>query len=94
MSDHSHDADSPALRAEALESLLHEKGFLDPSVVDTIVERYEKDIGPLRGAQVVARAWSDQDYKRRLLANGTAAVGEMGFEGAQMQHLEVKENRR
>ena len=93
MSDHSHDADSPALRAEALESLLQEKGLLDPAVVDTIVERYEKDIGPMRGARVVARAWSDPDFKQRLLADGTAAVGEMGLEGAQMEHLEVKENR-
>ncbi|MEE2777616.1 MAG: nitrile hydratase subunit alpha [Acidobacteriota bacterium] len=92
MSDHDHDSDSPAQRAEALESLLAEKGLLDPGVVDGIVERYERDIGPMRGAQIVARAWTDPDYRRRLLTDGTGAVGEMGFEGAQMERLEVKEN--
>ena len=87
-----HDPDSPAIRAEALESLLREKGLVDSSQIDQIVKSYEEDIGPLRGAQVVARAWVDAEFKARLLADGTSAVVELGFEGAQMEHLEVKEN--
>jgi nitrile hydratase len=90
--DHEHDPRSPELRAEALETLLREKGWISEETIDRIVELYERDIGPLRGAQVVARAWSDPAFKRRLLADGTAAVAEMGFAGVQMERLEVKEN--
>jgi len=89
---HGERAQSPELRAEALESLLREKGLVSSEAIDRIVERYERDIGPLRGARVVARAWVDPEYKRRLLADGTAAVAEMGFAGVQMERLEVKEN--
>jgi nitrile hydratase len=81
-----------ALRVEALESLLAEKGFLDPAQVDAIVRRYEQDVGPLNGAQVVARAWLDPAYKARLLADGTAAIAELGFGGPQGEYMVVLEN--
>jgi nitrile hydratase len=89
---HDDERASPELRAEALEALLGEKGWVTRDAIDRIVERYEREVGPLRGARVVARAWSDPEFKRRLLADGTATVGEMEFEGAQMERLEVKEN--
>jgi nitrile hydratase len=81
-----------ALRVEALESLLAEKGFLDPAHVDAIVHRYEEDVGPLNGAQVVARAWVDPAYRARLLADGSAAIAELGFGGPQGDYLVVLEN--
>jgi nitrile hydratase len=80
-------------RARALEDLLVEKGVVQPSVIDSIVEAYEKDIGPMNGAKVVARAWCDPAYRQRLLANGAAAVAELGFGGAEGEHLVVVENR-
>ena len=90
---HSHDApDRRAVRAEALEALLTEKGLLDPAAVDRIVRHYEEDIGPMNGARVVARAWVDADFRARLLENGTAAIGELGLSGAQTEHLVVVEN--
>lgn len=70
-----------ALRARALESLLIEKGILSSDTVDALVRAYEQDIGPLNGAKVVARAWVDPAYKQRLLADGTAAIAELGFGG-------------
>jgi len=80
--DHDHADDDPiarrnALRAEALESLLVERGLVQPAVIDAIVERYEKDIGPLNGAKVVARAWSDPSFRARLLADGWDAIREL-----------------
>jgi nitrile hydratase len=92
MADHDDTSRVNALRIEALESLLAEKGLLVPAVVDAIIERYEHDIGPLNGARVVARAWTDPAYKRRLLDDGTAAVAELGFGGPQGEHLVVVEN--
>jgi nitrile hydratase len=77
-----------ALRTKALESLLIEKGLLSSDVVDEVVRRYEQDIGPLNGANVVARAWLDPAYKRRLLEDGTAAIAELGFTGNRMVVLE------
>ena len=68
-------------RVRALESLLIEKGLLSTEVVDTIVQTYEKDVGPMNGARVVARAWVDPEYRRRLLENGTAAIEELGIGG-------------
>jgi len=87
-------ADRPdlALRVEALEALLREKGFLDSGQVDAIVRHYEEDVGPLNGAKVVARAWTDPAYRRRLLADGTAAIAELGFGGPQGEYLVVLEN--
>jgi nitrile hydratase len=90
---HDHDSASAlALRVEALESLLAEKGIVDPSAVDEIVRYYEQDVGPLNGAKVVARAWVDADYKKRLLANATAAIAEWGFSGSQGEHMVAVEN--
>jgi nitrile hydratase len=68
-------------RVRALESLLIEKGLLSTEVVDKVVQTYEKDVGPMNGAKVVARAWVDPGYKVRLLENGTAAIAELGFTG-------------
>jgi nitrile hydratase len=68
-----------ALRTKALESLLIEKGLLSAQEVDELIDQYESDIGPLRGAQVVARAWTDPDFKARLLADGGAAIAELGL---------------
>jgi nitrile hydratase subunit alpha len=88
--EHQHDGESfAALRAKAIESLLIEKGLLTTDVVDQVVSRYEQDIGPMNGAKVVARAWIDPAYKQRLLADGTAAVEELGFGG---NYLKVVEN--
>jgi nitrile hydratase len=79
-------------RVAALESLLVEKGIVDPAVIDEIVEHYEHELGPMNGAKVVARAWTDPDYKRRLLSDGTAAIAEFGFGGPEGDHLVVVEN--
>src|SRR3990170_1752642 len=68
-------------RVRALESLLIEKGLLSTEVVDAVVQTYEKDVGPMNGARVVARAWVDPGYKQRLLENGTAAIAELGIGG-------------
>jgi nitrile hydratase len=81
-----------ALRAEALESLLLERGLIDPNVVDGLISRYENDVGPMNGARVIAKAWSDADYRQRLLEDGTAAIGELGYSGPQGEHIEVLEN--
>jgi nitrile hydratase subunit alpha len=79
-------------RVAAIESLLVEKGLITSDAVDAVVAAYEHDIGPLNGARVVARAWVDDDYRRRLLADGTAAIGELGYGGAGGEHLVVVEN--
>lgn len=81
-----------ALRTEALEQILVERGLVDPAVMDGFIKTYEQDVGPLNGAKVVAKAWTDPDYKARLLDNGTAAVGELGFKGPQGEHIVVVEN--
>ncbi len=79
-------------RVTAIESLLVEKGLITSDVVDAVVETYERDVGPLNGAQVVARAWVDAAYRERLLDDGTQAIGELGFGGAEGEHLVVLEN--
>ena len=81
-----------ALRTKALESLLVEKGLITTDVIDTVVRAYEQDIGPLNGAKVVARAWVDLAYKQRLLADGTAAIAELGFGGREGVDMVVLEN--
>jgi nitrile hydratase subunit alpha len=83
---------SVALRAEALEQLLTERGLIDPKVMNGIITNYETNVGPLNGAKVVARAWTDPDYRRRLLEDGTAAIKELGFSGQQGEHIVVVEN--
>jgi nitrile hydratase len=79
-------------RVAALESLLVEKGVIDPEVIDGIVEHFEHALGPMNGAKVVARAWVDPEYKHRLLTDGTAAIGELGFGGPEGDHMVVVEN--
>jgi nitrile hydratase len=81
-----------ALRTKALESLLVEKGLVDPTALDALVDTYENKIGPRNGAHVVARAWVDPAYKKRLLEDGGAAVAELGYLGAQGEHMLVVEN--
>ena len=81
-----------ALRTRALESLLVEKGLLTTDIIDEVVQKYEQDVGPLNGAKVVARAWIDPDYKRRLLEDGTAAIAELGFGDAHGSKIVVLEN--
>ena len=92
--DHDHQVvpDDIALRVRALESILVEKEMIDPADLDAVVDTYENRIGPRNGAQVVARAWTDPEYRARLLADGTAAIGEFGFLGAQGEHMVVVEN--
>ncbi len=79
-------------RVTAMESLLVEKGLITSDVVDAVVETYERHVGPLNGARVVARAWVDRAYRTRLLDDGTRAIGELGFGGAEGEHLVVLEN--
>jgi nitrile hydratase subunit alpha len=82
-----------ALRTEALEQLLTERGLIDPSVMDKFIANYETNVGPLNGAKVVARAWVDPEYKVRLLADGTAAIKEVAWGGgANGEHIVVVEN--
>jgi nitrile hydratase len=81
-----------ALRAAALEALLVEKGVISTDAVDAVVQHYEHDVGPQNGARVVARAWADPDYRARLLADGTAAVEELGYRGAELNTLVAVEN--
>jgi nitrile hydratase subunit alpha len=81
-----------AARVQALESILLEKGLLSSDVIDKVVEVYEKDIGPMLGAKVVARAWKDSEFRRRLLQNATEACKELGIGGAEGQHLMAIEN--
>lgn len=95
MDGHTHQAlpSGPALRVKALESLLVEKGLVDRTALDAIVDAYEHKIGPRNGARVVAKAWVDPAYKQRLLADGTAAIAELGFAGAEGTRMVVIENR-
>jgi nitrile hydratase len=82
----------PALRAEALASLLIERGLVDQATMDNFIKTYEQSVGPMNGAKVVARAWTDPGYRERLLADGTAAIAELGFKGPQGEHIVVLEN--
>jgi len=80
------------LRVRALESLLIEKGYVDPEALDTLIDTYETKIGPRNGAAVVAKAWSDPKFKAWLLRDGTAAIHSLGFTGRQGEHMNVVEN--
>ena len=99
-SDHPHDhghahtllPSDPTLRAKALETLLVEKGLVDPAAVDALVDTYANRIGPQNGAQVVARSWTDPDYRARLLSDATAAIAELGYSGMQGEHMVAVEN--
>ena len=96
--DHDHDhphallPPDPALRVKALESLLTQKGLIDPAALDAIIDTYENKIGPKNGAYVVARAWADPDFKHALLEDATAVVADLGFYGRQGEHIVVVEN--
>ena len=90
--DHTDVPSDPALRVKALESLLVEKGLVDSTALDVLVDTYENRVGPRNGAQVVARAWADTAYKQRLLDDGTAAISELGYSGGQGEKLTVVEN--
>jgi nitrile hydratase len=96
--DHDHDHEHQAvpsdltLRVKSLESLLVEKGLVDRAALDVLVDTYEHKVGPRNGARVVARAWIDPEYKKRLLADGTAAIAELGYRGEQGAHIRVVEN--
>ncbi len=96
MSTHDHDHGSELsemqLRVRALESVLAEKGYIDPAALDLIVEEYETRIGPQNGARVVAKAWTDPEFKTRLLVDGSAAVRSLGYENRVGDHLVVVEN--
>ena len=87
-----HDHPPQAIRAEALESILIEKGLLTAEAVDDTIERYNERTGPLNGARLVARAWTDPAFKTRLLADASAAIAEYEFEGGQVDKLVVVEN--
>jgi len=80
------------IRVKALESLLVEKGLVDPAAIDALIDTYEHKVGPRNGARVVARAWVDAPYKQRLLNDGTAAIAELGYSGLQGEDLVVVEN--
>jgi nitrile hydratase subunit alpha len=97
--DHNHDGhhhprakSEVELRADALEALLAEKGLVSTDAIDAVVDLYENDIGPQNGARVIARAWVDPDYKARLLANGGAAIAELGYGGMEGHTLVAVEN--
>jgi nitrile hydratase len=82
----------PVLRVKALESLLVEKGFVDPAALDALVDTFEHKVGPRNGARVVARAWVDPAYKQRLLTDAPAAIAELGYSSGQGEHMLVVEN--
>ncbi len=90
--DHPSGPIDPAARVKALEELLLEKGLVSPQVIDQIVDTYENRVGPRNGARVVAKAWTDPAYRKRLLADATAAVAELGYAGPEGGHLVAVEN--
>jgi len=93
--DHDHGQDPPsdmALRVKALESLMMEKGLVDPAALDAIVDHFEHRVGPRNGARVVARAWADPSYKARLMEDATSAIAELGYSGGQGEHMVAVEN--
>jgi nitrile hydratase subunit alpha len=95
MGEHGHHPAPPSpveQRVAALQALLTERGLLPEGFVEEVTRRYESEIGPMNGAKVVARAWVDPSYRERLLADGTAAIAEFGFGGAEGDHLVVVEN--
>src|SRR5437868_7701178 len=95
--DHHHDHDhsdlsETELRVRALESILTEKGYVDPAALDLLIETYETKVGPRNGARVVARAWVDPAYRARLLKDATPAIAELGYAGRQGEHMVALEN--
>jgi nitrile hydratase subunit alpha len=99
MHEHDHDAQhrqstpSPLeLRVRSLEAVLTEKGYIDPAALDVLIDTYQSKIGPRNGAQVVARAWCNPEFRRWLLADATAAIASLGFSGRQGEHIVAVEN--
>ena len=97
MSDHDHDhhqdpPSDPALRVKALETLLAERGYIDQKRIDETVDLFQNKIGPRNGAKVVAKAWVDPAYRARLFKDATAAIAELGYSGAQGEHMIALEN--
>ena len=97
--DHDHDhgqerssLDPMDLRVRALETVLTQKGYIDPAALDAIIDTYQTKIGPRNGARVIARAWTDAAFRRRLLDDATAAIASMGFTGRQGEHMVAVEN--
>src|SRR5580693_8566646 len=90
--DHQEVPSDPTLRVKALESLLVEKGLVDRAALDVLIDAFEHKIGPRNGARVVARAWVDPDYKKRLLTDAAAAISELGYTALQGEHMVVVEN--
>ena len=91
--DHEHSELSPMeLRVRALETVLGEKGYIDPGALDVLIDTYQTRVGPRNGARVVARAWSDPAFKEWLLRDGSAAIGSLGYTGRQGEHMVVLEN--
>lgn len=91
--DHDHSELSPMdARVRALETILVEKGYVDPAALDVLIETYETKVGPHNGARVVAKSWVDPAYRARLLKDATAAVAELGYMGRQGEHLVAVEN--
>ena len=94
--DHSHDhTELPSeieLRVKALETLLVEKGLVDPAALDVLIDTYENKVGPKNGAQVIAKAWTDPPYRTWLLEDAAAAISSLGFAGRQGEHITVVEN--
>ena len=93
---HAHDHTDPpsdlALRVKALETALTRKGYVDPAAIDAVIETFENKVGPRNGARVIARAWTDPDFKQRLLDDASAACAELGFAGQQGEQLKAVEN--
>jgi len=91
--DHDHsELSETELRVRALETILTEKGYVDPAALDELIETYETKVGPRNGARVVAKAWSDPAYRERLLHDATAAIAELGYTGRQGEHIVAVEN--
>jgi nitrile hydratase len=92
--DHQHQSvpSDISLRVKSLESLLVEKGLVDPAALDALVDTYEHKVGPRNGARIVAKAWTDPAYKKRLLADAPAAIAELGFQSTQGEHMVAVEN--
>ena len=91
--DHDHsELSETELRVRALETILTEKGYVDPAALDLLIETYETKVGPRNGARVVARAWTDPAYRARLIADATPAIAELGYAGRQGEHIVAVEN--
>jgi nitrile hydratase subunit alpha len=90
--EHGSELSETQIRVRALESILLEKGYVDPAALDRLIETYETKVGPHNGARVVAKAWSDPDYRRWLLSDGSAAIASLGYTGRQGENMVALEN--